>query len=108
MGAIWLFGIPCSGFFYPPRIIQKALDEEYLSDYIDDPVHWQKGYPMEELMVFYDNSGAYLMYDAQENVYCGGVECGDFYKSSLKLDAVIDRVFAQILAQKELFFRKLK
>lgn len=101
LGALWLFGVPCSGYFYHPRNIQKALDEEYLGEYISDEEFRDLNYPLDELMVFYADSGCWLMYDKAENVYCGGVECGDFYRSSKKLPEVIAIIFTELLHSDE-------
>ncbi|MGH1335155.1 MAG: hypothetical protein ACRBFS_03440 [Aureispira sp.] len=101
VGAIWIFGIPCSGYFYHPRDIKNALDEEYLKEFISDDLYKQLNYPLKELKVFYTDSGCWLMYDNEENVYCGGVECGDFYKSSKKLTEVISIIFTKLLNNDE-------
>lgn len=99
LGMIWLFGVPNSGFFYHPRDIKNALDEPYLGEYISDEAFENLNYPLADLKVFYTDSACWLMYDSEENVYCGGVECGDFYKSSKKLDDVISTIFTQLLIE---------
>ena len=93
LGTLWLYGAGTSGYFYPPRHIKPALQEEYLGEFISDSLYFPLNYPMEELMVFYTDSGCWLMYDQDERVYCGGVECGDFYRSSQDLDHVIGNIF---------------
>lgn len=93
LGVLWLYGPPQSGFFYRPHAIKPALQEEYLSEFISDSLYFPLNYPMEELMVFYTDSGCWLMYDKAEHVYCGGVECGDFYRSSQDLEQVIGNIF---------------
>lgn len=103
LGVLWLYGIPCSGFFYHPDKIKKALEEEYLGDFISDEGYKGLNYPLDELKVFFTDSACWLMYDEAENVYCGGVECGDFYRSSKKLAEVVDNIFSQLMAGQERF-----
>ena len=93
LGVLWLYGPPQSGYFYHPRHIKPALQEEYLGEYISDSLYIPLNYPMEDLMVFYTDSNCWLMYDKAGHVYCGGVECGDFYRSSQDLEQVIGNVF---------------
>lgn len=104
LGRLWINGgFSSSGYFYHPANIQPALqEEEWLSDYISDKDYQSLGYPLEKLKAFYTDSGCWLMYNDEENVYCGGVECGDFYKSSKKLAEVISIIFTKLINQEHL------
>lgn len=95
-------GISCSGYFYHPDEIKLAVNEEWLCDYISDDYYMDLGYPIKDLMVFYTDSGCWLMYDQYEHVYCGGIECGDFYKSSKNLREVISIIFSKLSNNNEL------
>lgn len=95
-------GFFCSGSFYHPKDIKMPLQEEYLADFFADGYYQEQGFDLDKLLVFYEDSGCWLMYDSEENVYCGGFECGDFYKSSKKLDEVIEIIFTKLLNEENL------
>lgn len=104
-GRLWINGgFSASGYFYHPCQIKKAIVEEWLKECILDE-HY-KAFPIEELMVFYTESGCWLMYDKNENVYCGGVECGGFYKSTKKLNEVISIIFSKLTNNEKLIIER--
>lgn len=93
-GRIYLNGsISSSGFFYHPEEIKPVREEEWLWEFVSDTLYQSLGYPLEDLKAFYTDSGCWLMYDSDEQVYCGGVECGDFYRSSMNLEEVMENIF---------------
>lgn len=95
LGILYFYGYLSAGYFYHPRNIKKAVDEEFLSDYIQDEVYKSMNYPVSELMVFFaDLHGSFLMYDADGRVYAAG---SDFYRSSKNLDEVITILFTSLL-----------
>jgi len=96
-------GISCSGHFYHPNNIKPVMDEEYLSNFLADGYYQKSKDVIDQLKVFYDDSATWLMYDSEENVYCGGFECGDFYKSSKKLDEVLDIIFTKLINEEDLY-----
>lgn len=98
VGRLYLFGFPSSGFFLHPSEIRDALEVEYLGDYLRD---YAEGFPEVQvtgLKAYYADSGCWLMYDESGRVHCGGVECGQVYASGLTVEAVVERMFAQLLA----------
>jgi hypothetical protein len=94
-GIIWVGGVPVQRSFCHPKNIQPANNIEELIDFINDQKDWVKnlGIPINELKTFYVDSGCWLMYDRNEIVYCGGYECGDFYRTTKNLEETIEMIF---------------
>jgi|GEM_PF-4009140 len=102
LGKLWLFGFSASGYFMRPENLKLASEVEYLKDYLEDYKASGSIVP-DDLVAFYTDSGCWLMYDEEETVYCGGVECGDFWNSGLKIDTVINTVFQRMLDGERIF-----
>ena len=93
IGVLHINFIPEIGFHHPKNI-KKAKEVEFLGEYITSDTFRSRNFPINQLMSFYSQDGCWLMYDQNENVYCAGVECADFYKSSFKLDEVVSNIFS--------------
>jgi hypothetical protein len=69
--------------------------------------HWLSGFeedniyiPVSELRIIYqDYCGSHFMCDNNNNIWCGGYEEGDFWKTELTMERLIDSIFSAHLAQ---------
>lgn len=102
LGKVWLFGFSASGFFFGPENLEPASQVEYLNEYLKEYKELGKTVP-DDLIPFYTDSACWLMYDKEETVYCGGVECGNFWNSGLKIDTVVNTVFQRMLDKERLY-----
>ena len=98
LGKIWVEGVPLQRCFCHPKDVKPANKEEGLQYFIEnsEDLISEKGIPIADLKTFYVDSGCWLMYDNNEIVYCGGYECGDFYKTSQNLEETINRIFKKL------------
>jgi len=104
-GRIHLYSFFCSGGFLDPAEIKpiakmKNEDGEYLRECAG---HYQERsdahLDLDSLRPFYDDSGCFLLVDQKENIWVGGVECGDLYGTPYKLQEVLDRLFELLQSQ---------
>jgi hypothetical protein len=102
-GKIWVRGVPLQRYFCHPKEVIKINKEEDLIDFINCPENGirELGFPIDELKTFYVDSGCWLMYDKKEVVYCGGYECGDFYRTSQNLEETVNLIFKGFIEYSE-------
>lgn len=99
-GRIYFYGEYGSGSIIPPSerrpihdyeakqmdgIPREELFFEYYRRHTDIPV--------EDLIPFFENSGAYLMYDSANRIWCGGVEEGDLWLAQENLAEALSALF---------------
>jgi hypothetical protein len=109
LGHSYFYGYFGSGTIVPANKLIPIYDYEWPGDaYYLMPIEetfWGHflNHPevkVEELIPFFESSLCYLMYDADFNVYCGGVEEGSLWRTDLPMEEVLSRLFAEF-AKKE-------
>jgi hypothetical protein len=99
-GRVCFYGEYGSGSIIPPSERMPIHDyeakqmngiprEELFFEYYRRHTH----IPVEDLIPFFESSGAYLMYDSANRIWCGGIEEGDLWLAQENLEEALSALF---------------